>query len=109
MNDSWGKSCPQSIQNCQNIDDFLADRTGYRSQMPRNSEDHADDTQRHAPHRTLERDDPHTTADMHELVHLLEGIIHHHDARRFRGYIAVLSLSLIHISEPTRRTPISYA
>src|ERR1035437_4973313 len=91
MNDSWGKSCPQSIQNCQNIDDFLADRTGYRSQMPRSSEDHADDTQRPAPHRTLERDDPHTTADMHDPAPLLGGFIHPHGPRRFRGYVAVLS------------------
>src|ERR1700730_978445 len=54
-------------------------------------EDHADDAQRHAPHRALERDDPHSAADVHELVYLLEGVIHDHDASRFRGHVAVLS------------------
>jgi len=26
-----------------------------------------------------------------KLVHLLEGVVHDHDARRFRGHVAVLS------------------
>ena len=39
----------------------------------------------------MERDDAHAAADVHELVHLLERVIHDHDARRFRSHVTVLS------------------
>src|SRR5450756_929935 len=38
-------------------------------------EEHADDAQRHATHRALQRDESHPAADVHELVHLLEGVL----------------------------------
>src|SRR6185369_15828143 len=59
--------------------------------MTGGGEAHADDAQRHTTHRALEGDDAHAAADMHELVTLLEEIIHDHDTRRFRGHVAVLS------------------
>ena len=49
------------------------------------------DTQRHSADRALERDDPHPAADVHEFVHLLQRVIHDHDAGGFRGHVAVLS------------------
>src|SRR5579859_564876 len=54
-------------------------------------EDHADYAQRHATHRALKGDDPHPATDVHELVNLVEGVIHDHDTGRFCGHVAILS------------------
>src|SRR5450755_3066509 len=54
-------------------------------------EGHANDAQRHATHSALQCDGTHAAADVHELIHFVQGVIHDHDAGRFRCDVAVLS------------------
>ena len=91
MNHFGRKGGPQSVQHRQNVDDFLRDRAAHRTEMAGGGEHHADDAQRHAADGALQRDGSHAAADVHELVHLLERVVHDHDAGRFGGHVAVLS------------------
>ena len=58
MNHFGREGGSQSIQDGQNINHLLADRPCYWSQVSRGGEDHANETQCHAAHNALERDDP---------------------------------------------------
>src|ERR1700730_13968538 len=59
--------------------------------MAQSREKHSCDAQGHPTHSALEGDGAHPTTDVHDLVTPFKGAIHAHDARRFRGYIAILS------------------
>src|SRR5680860_1740645 len=50
-----------------------------------------------------------SVAEEHEWVATMVARLERSDQRRRPSDSALLQLSLIHISEPTRRTPISYA
>lgn len=91
MNDLWGKRRPQGVQNRERINDFLADRTGYWTQMTGGGEHHPGQAQDHATDGALERNGSHPAADMDEFIHFVQGVLHRNDVSRFRRHIAVLS------------------
>ena len=59
--------------------------------MAGGGEHHSGQAHDHAADRTLEGDGTHPPADVHELVHLSERILHCHDAGGFRRHVTVLS------------------
>lgn len=59
--------------------------------MAAGGEGHADETERHDPDGALQGDVSHAAADVHEIVHLLELVVHDDDSGSVDGDIAVLA------------------
>ena len=59
--------------------------------MTGGGEGHADEAEGHAADGALQGDDSHAAADVHELIHFFERVVHDHDACGFGCHVAVLA------------------
>ena len=75
----------QGVQDRQQVDDFLSDRTSHRRQMSERSQQHTDEAEQHAADRALQGDPPQTLADVQQLVHFAQRAVEDHGVRSFGG------------------------
>ena len=82
---------PESIQDGDQVDEFLGDRASDRGQVPRGGREHTHEAERHAADGALKGDTTEALADVDEFVDLLERSFQNDRAGGFGGDVAVLA------------------
>jgi hypothetical protein len=85
------ESGSQGIKHCQHVNHFLSDRPDDWTEMSSCRKAHANHNECHTANGTLQRDRSHAAADVHELVDLLERVVHDDNARGFCCNVTVLA------------------